>query len=259
MGQLLLLPNDRPLDQRLGRRFFREAPRRPGVYLMKDAEGRVLYVGKAKNLKERLDHYRIASPERMARRHLRMVREVDAIEFQFCPTEAAALAREARLLRSLRPRYNRAGVWPGRTVFVAWNARGETLELSAVETPATGWRRFGPLNGAGRHLVGALARLLWLALNPARPVTELPAGWLRGAGPALAAFPCGESAGRVLALLEDYFWATPEPLMHWLGEAFARRTTRFERSVITAELETLTEFAAKHSQPSRRPAQMALL
>jgi hypothetical protein len=45
MGQLLLIPDPRPLDQRLGRKFFRQAPRRPGVYLMKDARNNVLYVG----------------------------------------------------------------------------------------------------------------------------------------------------------------------------------------------------------------------
>jgi len=45
MGQLLLIPDPRPLDQRLGRTFFRQAPRRPGVYLMKDARNHVLYVG----------------------------------------------------------------------------------------------------------------------------------------------------------------------------------------------------------------------
>jgi len=37
MGQTLLFPDPKPLDQRLGRKFFRKVPRRPGVYLMKDA------------------------------------------------------------------------------------------------------------------------------------------------------------------------------------------------------------------------------
>src|SRR5208282_3996019 len=99
MGQTLLFPDPKPLDQRLGKKFFRRAPRRPGVYLMKDANGRVLYVGKAKDLKQRLNHYRVANPDRMARRHLRMVREVANIELQFCPNEAAALKHESRLLR----------------------------------------------------------------------------------------------------------------------------------------------------------------
>ena len=118
MGQLLLIADPRPLDERLGRAFFREAPKRPGVYLMRDAADRVLYVGKARNLQQRLRNYRIANPDRMSRRQLRMVREVARIEFQFCPSEAAALKRESKLLLSLKPRFNRAGVWPGKTRFL---------------------------------------------------------------------------------------------------------------------------------------------
>ena len=120
MAQLLLLPDPRPLDRRLGRKFFRKAPRRPGVYLMKDAGDRVLYVGKAKDLKQRLNHYRTANPDRMPRRHLRMVNEVSRIEFQFCATEAAALKHEKKLIRSLKPKFNRAGVWPGKSKFIVW-------------------------------------------------------------------------------------------------------------------------------------------
>src|ERR1700691_3196193 len=101
MAQALLFPDPKPLDQRLGRKFFRKAPRRPGVYLMKDANDKVLYVGKAKDLKQRLNNYRLANPDRMPRRHLRMVREVATIEFHFCPKEAAALRRGSKTLRSL--------------------------------------------------------------------------------------------------------------------------------------------------------------
>ena len=54
MRQLLLIPDPKPLEQRLGRRFFLEAPQQPGLYLMRDAADRVLYVGNAKNLRQRL-------------------------------------------------------------------------------------------------------------------------------------------------------------------------------------------------------------
>src|ERR1022692_3371231 len=114
MGQMLLIPDPRPLDRRLGQRFFRNAPKRPGVYLMRDAADNVIYVGKARNLQQRLRNYRIANPDRMPRRHLRMLREVARIEFEICACEAAALERESSLLKALKPRYNRAGVWPGK-------------------------------------------------------------------------------------------------------------------------------------------------
>jgi len=84
MAQLLLLPDPRPLDERLGRQFFVQAPKQPGVYLMRDAADNVLYVGKAKSLKQRLGSYRIVNPDRMPRRHLRMLRQVARIEIQIC-------------------------------------------------------------------------------------------------------------------------------------------------------------------------------
>jgi len=54
MTQMLLFADPQPLVERLGPDFFRRAPERPGVYLMRDAAATVLYVGKAKNLRRRL-------------------------------------------------------------------------------------------------------------------------------------------------------------------------------------------------------------
>src|SRR5947209_6768386 len=117
MKQLLLFPDPRPLVERFGSDFFRQAPECAGVYLMRGAGETVLYVGKAKNLRKRLGSYRVANPDRMPRRRLRLLRAVVKIELQECADESAALAREAELLRTLRPRFNRAGTWPGTPRF----------------------------------------------------------------------------------------------------------------------------------------------
>lgn len=259
MGQLLLIPDPRPLDERLGRKFFRRAPKRPGVYLMRDDAGRVLYIGKANNLQQRLRSYRIANPDRMPRRHLRMVREVARIEFQFCPGESAALKRESKLLRALRPRFNRAGVWPGKTKFLAWRFYGQDLEIAVAETPDAGWRRFGPLGANARHLQGILLRLLWLSKNPHRALTELPAGWARGNFGESAAIPCGIDATEIASLLDAFFFEAPQPFLLWLGARFTARIHPFERGVIDAELEVLAEFSSRHAQPDRSARQLALL
>ena len=176
MSQLLLIPDPRPLDQQLGQRFFREAPQQPGVYLMRDAAGRLLYVGKAKNLRQRLQNYRVANPDRMPRRHLRLVREVTRIEFEYCSGESAALKRESKLLRSLKPRFNRVGVWPGKARFLVWREAEDRLELAVTDAPEAGWERYGALGTHARHLRRTLACLLWLAMNPGRAWVELPAG-----------------------------------------------------------------------------------
>jgi len=73
----------------------------------------VLYVGKARNLRKRLSSYRVANPERLPRRIIRLLHRVTRIEFDVCPTEEAAIHREELLICVLNPRFNGAGkVWP---------------------------------------------------------------------------------------------------------------------------------------------------
>jgi predicted GIY-YIG superfamily endonuclease len=259
MSQLLLIPDPKPLDQQLGQRFFREAPQQPGVYLMRDAADRVLYVGKAKNLRQRLQNYRVANPDRMPRRHLRMVREVARIEFQFCPGESAALKREAKLLRSLKPQFNRAGVWPGRTRFLVWRQVEERLDLAVTDVPETGWQRYGPLGGNSRQLHRTLACLLWLAVNPSRAFVELPAGWAQGKFGETAMIHCGNSAKEVAKAVAAFFWEAPGGLVLWLQSQFTARTHPFECTVIAAELELLKEFSARHRKAGKNRLQLALL
>ncbi len=259
MGQTLLFPDPKPLDQRLGKKFFRRAPQRPGVYLMKDANNRVVYVGKAKDLKQRLNNYRVANPDRMPRRHLRMVREVARIEFQFCASESAALKHESKLLRTLKPKFNRAGVWPGKPRFIVWRLTGQQLELGVVETPETDWRRFGPLNSSGMGLHRSRARLLWLAVNPGRACTELPPGWIQGNLVPRVMIDCRDSVNEAAAALAAFFWQSPDDFLRWLGSRFSDRTHPFERAVIESEMETLKEFSTKREQSPVAGRQLPLL
>lgn len=245
MGQLLLLPDPRPLDERLGPDFFRAAPRTPGVYLMRDAADRILYVGKAKDLRQRLNHYRVANPDRMPRRHLRLVRDVTRIEFKLCETEAHALEHEAYLLRTIRPKFNRAGTWPGKPRFVVWQTTGDTLHLSVVETPSPTWRRFGPLGANAIHLHQIISRLLWLAANPTRSVHELPTGWVRGKFMENTAITCPEDLPGTINALESLFWSEAPAFVPWLEAKLINRINAFERNVITDQLTELADFAAK--------------
>jgi predicted GIY-YIG superfamily endonuclease len=256
---MLLIPDPRPLDERLGKSFFRDAPARAGVYVMRDAEEKVLYVGKAKDLRQRLRHYRIANPDRMPRRHLRMVRAVTRIDFEFCEDESAALRRESELLRSLKPVFNRAGVWPGKARFFVWRWTEEALKLGVVDVPEIGWERFGPLGGGAHSLHGALARLLWLALNPRRTVVELPAGWARGEMPGLASIQCGNASAEVGRVLAALFWEAPEVFAAWLAERIGVPTHPFERAILEEDLTAVTEFSARLARSGKHRQQLALL
>lgn len=79
-------------------------PNAPGVYRMVDADGNVLYVGKARSLKKRVVSYtRLAG---QSSRIARMIRATQTMEFLRTRTETEALLLEANLIKRLRPRFN---------------------------------------------------------------------------------------------------------------------------------------------------------
>jgi predicted GIY-YIG superfamily endonuclease len=256
VSQLLLLPDPRPLDQRLGRKFFLKAPRRPGVYLMRDAADKILYIGKAKDLKQRLNNYRNANPDRMPRRHLRLVREVARIEFEFCRSETAALQREKKLIRTHKPKFNRAGVWQGKTRFIVWRLAGGHLQLDVVEVPDPGWRRFGPLGANANFLLKSLSRLLWLVINPDKLISELPVGWMQQEEMLCLPISDKTQAAEIFQLLEVLFWNSPDLSISWFSSKFSHRHTSFERHIIESDLENLKTLIPK---PPGFAAQFSLL
>ena len=80
-------------------------PERPGVYLMKDVRGTVLYVGKASVLRNRLRTY-FGSPSTQANKTRRMMGHVHDFEYIVTDTEAEALILENTLIKRYKPRYN---------------------------------------------------------------------------------------------------------------------------------------------------------
>ena len=92
-------------DERLVRfrALARQAPERPGVYIMRDAEGSVIYVGKAKVLRNRLSSY-FSGRKDVKTRHL--VARIEAIEWILAASEYEALLLENTLIKRHSPRYN---------------------------------------------------------------------------------------------------------------------------------------------------------
>ena len=84
--------------------YAKLAPAQPGVYRMIDARGDVLYVGKAKNVRNRVRAY--ARPAGLDTRIERMIGATRALEFVVTRTETEALLLEANLIKRLRPRFN---------------------------------------------------------------------------------------------------------------------------------------------------------
>ena len=254
MTQLLLIPDPRPLVERLGREFFRQAPESAGVYLMRDAADTVLYVGKARNLRKRLASYRVANPDRLRRRHLRLLRAVARIELQECADEASALATESQLLRGLRPRFNRAGTWPASPRFLAWRMSGEGLDLAILPTAQPGWFCHGPVGGIAIPLRAALVRLLWCAVHPERGLAEMPHGWFRGQQRETVTIPRHQSPParfeESTACLSALFAGDSEDFVGWIRECASAQCHPFEVAVRETDLETVPEWFGTATQPA---------
>jgi excinuclease ABC subunit C len=86
------------------REALRTMPAQPGVYRMLDRKGDGLYVGKARNLRSRVQNY--AHPAGLSNRLRRMIAETSAVEVVVTHTEAEALLLECNMIKRLMPRYN---------------------------------------------------------------------------------------------------------------------------------------------------------
>lgn len=84
----------------------REFPTASGVYLMKDAAGRVIYVGKAKNLRARASSYFLKGAA-SDRRTSDLIQEIADIDYLDADSEVDALLMEARLIKDVQPKFNR--------------------------------------------------------------------------------------------------------------------------------------------------------
>ena len=85
--------------------FVKLLPKKPGVYRMMNSVGDVLYVGKAKNLRNRVQNY-ARGIGHGGNRTTRMIAETANMEFVTTHTETEALLLEANLIKRLRPRFN---------------------------------------------------------------------------------------------------------------------------------------------------------
>jgi excinuclease ABC subunit C len=84
---------------------LKELPDRPGVYLHRNPEGEVIYVGKARNLKSRVTSYIVGKGARDAKT-MSLINEIDAIDFVTTNNELEAILLENNLIKSHQPRYN---------------------------------------------------------------------------------------------------------------------------------------------------------
>lgn len=124
-------------DRKLGEGFIQSVPESSGVYLFKDKDGEIIYVGKAKNLRRRLSQYRLA-PQKKAFRKMRLIlRKAAGLDFQLCENEREALLLENKLIQAHKPKLNIAGAFSFLYPYLGckWEEDGQMLTLCYTTKP----------------------------------------------------------------------------------------------------------------------------
>ncbi|MBA4149986.1 MAG: GIY-YIG nuclease family protein [Verrucomicrobia bacterium] len=235
--QLRLFPAPRPLVERFSREFFRKIPEQPGVYLMEDGQGRIIYVGKAKNLRKRLCSYRYIKAETASRKSVRLVHSVERITWEILSSDLEAQIRENYLLRTLRPKFNRANVYPAAYCYVAFSPSNEGAELVITREHLNGFVHYGAFKNSVLFAMAALRRLIWLLQNKQSSFRDSPA-FLRQerlTGNARFAIP-----SNLVREIEDYFSGKSPGILDHLQ--FCQPSSVFEQSYIAQDTEVLKNF-----------------
>jgi DNA polymerase III subunit epsilon len=225
-----------------------DLPHAPGVYLFRDKADRVLYVGKAKDLRARVRSYFSGDGRSKV---AELIRELAAIDHLRCASELEAGVREVRLIQRHRPRYNRRSRNPERYCYLKLT-RERFPRLSLVrKVLADGARYLGPFSSSGQ------AELVKSAIEDALPLrrcssrlgprVRAPACALlelrRCLGPCTGAVPEADYASVVGLLAAALDGGDPEPLLDPLRRRMAAYAAeqRYEQAAATRDrLEALS-------------------
>ncbi len=144
LDDLLALPSMRAHPSASKLALTAKLPRTPGVYLFRDRGGRVLYVGKATNLRARVRSYFAADDRRKVPQ---LLREATSIDHRVCATAFEAEIRELRLIHELQPRFNRVGKHAKHDAYLKLTNE-RFPRLTVARAPAAGTPCLGPFRSS---------------------------------------------------------------------------------------------------------------
>jgi DNA polymerase III subunit epsilon len=246
LDDLLALPTTAAHPQVAKLRWVAPLPRRPGVYLFKDAAGRVLYVGRATDLRRRVRSY-FSSDDR--RKIGPLLREAQSLDHIVCVNGLEAAVLEVRLIHRHLPRYNRqVKVWKRyRYLKLTLDERFPRLAVVRAAKVGDGCRYLGPLPSV------AAAKLAADAIESALPIRRCTTKVGRGVA-ALREAPCApaqlgvsscpcsgavddDAYASVVQAVVDGLTTTPGALLDPLNARMVRlaATHRFEEASDTRD------------------------
>ena len=218
LDDLLALPTMAGNPQASKLRLTDRLPRKPGVYLFRNRNGDVLYVGKAANLRSRVRSY-FSTDDR--RKVGQLLRETHRVDHQVCRNGLEAAVLELRLIHEHLPRFNSQGTRSSRYPYVKLTLDERFPRLSVVRTVKDdGALYLGPVSSSKR------ARRLIEAIETASPIRRCTTrSTKRTSKPVctaaqidVAACPCSghtppEAYERIVADLVDGLTADPNRLL----------------------------------------------
>ena len=154
------IPPDLPKSQvefflRASEKVRTQFPDTPGVYLFQDKLGRVIYIGKAKNLRARAGSYFLKAAAQDSRTS-QLVLEAYDIDFMETESEVDALLKEARLVKDIQPKFNRDLRDDKTFPYLQITTHEDFPRVEITRTPRTsGVKLYGPFASVG-SLRGAL-------------------------------------------------------------------------------------------------------
>jgi excinuclease ABC subunit C len=192
------------MDQTTLRERLDSMPTKPGVYLMKDVAGKVIYVGKAINLRNRVRSYFHASGGQTGKVR-RLVAHIDDFEFIVTASELEALILECNLIKKHRPRFNVRLKDDKRYPYIKITVQDDYPRIYTVRRmQGDGARYFGPYTSSKAvHQTMELLRKLFPYLTCKREITghdERPCLYYhigRCAGPCIGAVSKEEYRGLI--------------------------------------------------------------
>ena len=159
----------------------RQLPEKPGVYLMKDRLGRIIYVGKAKCLRRRVSSYftpsRALTRQPKIRALIELIADLDTIEVK---SEPEALLLEGKLIKQYKPRYNTDFTDDKRFLLVRLDPTEELprFRLTRIRKDEHS-RYFGPFAHSGmlRKTLAQMRRQFGILLGDAQPQRQADGTW----------------------------------------------------------------------------------
>lgn len=246
LDDLIGLPrlDTHPLAAKL--RLTEKLPRSPGVYLFVDATGRILYVGKATNLRQRVRSYFSTGETR--RKVGALLRQTHDVQFIETPDPFTAGVFELRLIRHLTPHYNRAGTTADKYCYVRLTTDEEWPRLVISKNPGTKGLHIGPLSSrsVARLVVEAIESVVPLRRctvrmgRKYRPPDDAPVCSAAQLG--VAQCPCSGHAdpdvyAEIVRFVERVLTGDPTPLVDRLRERIDElaRDLRYEEAAETRD------------------------